>query len=59
MRADVVKVWNEGNFGSIHSGPGGKPFYTPAAQDSLRQSEKRFIGNPASNSFDARLPDFW
>ena len=50
VRADVVKVWNEGNFGSIHSGPDGKPFYTPAAQDSLRQSEKRFIGNPASNS---------
>eukprot|EP01052_Picozoa_sp_SAG31_P049200 SAG31_NODE_10658_length_1113_cov_1.165680_1_plen_154_part_01 len=50
VRADVVRVWDHGNFGSIQTGEDGQPFYAPADEDSLRQCEKRFIGNPSSNS---------
>eukprot|EP01051_Picozoa_sp_SAG22_P001412 SAG22_NODE_55_length_23749_cov_24.622918_4_plen_519_part_00 len=56
VSSGVVTVWDEGNFGSIAADPAtGAPCYTPADEDSLRQSEKRYIGAQASNSMCKHL----
>jgi predicted NAD/FAD-dependent oxidoreductase len=50
LLADAVKIWDGGNFGSINAGESGGFVYVPADRDSLRRSEKRYIGTPTSNA---------